>query len=76
MSVVKGKFEPYDIIVGNPGKAIKKRFDKKTIDLLLELKWWDWSNEDVIKYSDVLKSKDIKKIREIIPGHSSREGDL
>lgn len=66
MSVVKGnKFEPYDIIIGNPGKAVKKRFDKKTIDFLLELKWWDWSDEDIKKYSDVLKSKDIKKLREI-----------
>jgi chloramphenicol O-acetyltransferase type B len=66
MSVVKGnKFEPYDIIVGNPGKVVKKRFDKETIDLLLELKWWDWSDEDIEKYSDVLKSKDIEKLREI-----------
>ena len=66
MSVVNGnKFEPYDIIVGNPGKAVKKRFDKETIDFLLELKWWDWSDEDIKKYSDVLKSKDIEKLREI-----------
>ena len=65
MSVVKGKFEPYDIIVGNPGKAVKKRFDKETVDLLLELKWWDWSDEDIKKYSDVLKSNDIEKLRNI-----------
>lgn len=65
MSVVKGKFEPYDIIVGNPGKSVKKRFDKETIDFLLELKWWDWTEDNIKKYSDVLKSNDIEKLKEI-----------
>ncbi|MBT6638581.1 MAG: hypothetical protein HOB42_11505, partial [Candidatus Marinimicrobia bacterium] len=32
---------PYEIIGGNPGKVLKKRFDSDVIDLLLKLKWWD-----------------------------------
>jgi len=66
-STVKGyKFEPYDIIVGNPAKTIKKRFDKETIDILLELKWWDWDDEKIKKHSHILKSNDIEKLKEII----------
>jgi hypothetical protein len=30
-------------------------------DLLLEVKWWNWSDEDIKKYSDVLKSKRYQK---------------
>jgi len=65
-SVVSGnKFEPYDIIVGNPAKTIKKRFDDETINLLLDIKWWDWDDEKIKKYSDILKSNDIEKLKEI-----------
>ena len=66
-STVNGyKFEPYDIIVGNPGKVIKKRFDKENIDILLKLKWWDWDDEKIKKNSHILKSNDIEKLKEII----------
>ncbi len=37
--------EPYSIVIGNPGRPIKKRFDDKTIERLLKLKWWDWPTE-------------------------------
>ncbi len=43
---------PYAVVVGNPAVVKKYRFDKETIDLLLELKWWD---------------KDIEEIKKLIP---------
>ncbi len=27
---------------GNPARVIKKRFSEDIIEMLLELKWWDW----------------------------------
>lgn len=69
-TVVKGyNFKPYDIIIGNPAKSIKKRFDEETINTLLEIKWWDWDIEDIKKYSDILKSNDFKKLKEINENH-------
>mgnify|MGYP001332679649 CR=1 FL=1 len=41
--------EPYSIIGGNPAKLIKKRFSDETIEELMIIKWWDWSDEKIKK---------------------------
>lgn len=38
---------PYEVWAGNPARLIKKRFDPGTIHRLLELAWWDWSEEEI-----------------------------
>ena len=38
---------PYTIVGGNPAKLIKKRFDNKTIEKLLKIKWWNWPIEKI-----------------------------
>jgi len=45
--VVTKNVPPYAIVVGNPGKIIKYRFDKKTIDELLRSKWWEKNIDDI-----------------------------
>lgn len=40
---------PYSIVGGNPAKEIRKRFSEEEIEKLLELKWWDWPKEKIIK---------------------------
>jgi len=40
-AIVTKDVPPYAIVAGVPGKIIRYRFDKKTIEKLLELKWWD-----------------------------------
>ncbi len=39
------------IVGGNPATVIRKRFDDKTIELLLKIKWWDWDFEKITKYT-------------------------
>lgn len=46
-SVVRGEFEPYSIIIGNPATCVKKRFTDKQINRLLEIKWWEWPDEKI-----------------------------
>ncbi|UXT90879.1 type B chloramphenicol O-acetyltransferase [Agrobacterium pusense] len=41
-ALVTKDVEPYAIVGGNPVKTIRKRFDDDSIELLLEMKWWDW----------------------------------
>jgi acetyltransferase-like isoleucine patch superfamily enzyme len=50
-SIVTKNVEPYSIVVGNPAKEIKKRFDEVTINKLLLSKWWELNDEEISKYS-------------------------
>lgn len=50
-SVVTKNVEPYTIVGGNPATVIRKRFDDKTIALLLKIKWWDWDFEKITAYA-------------------------
>lgn len=53
-SVVAKSVDPYSVVVGNPGKMVKKRFDKQTIKKLLKMRWWDWEEERILKNIDFL----------------------
>jgi len=58
--VKKGSVIPdYTIWAGVPAKQIKKRFSDDTIEKLLRIKWWDWSDEDILKVIPILQSGDI-----------------
>lgn len=52
-SVVTKDVKPYSIVGGNPAKLIRMRHSDEIIEALLQIKWWDWSDEEVdnnIKY--------------------------
>jgi hypothetical protein len=53
--------EPYSIVGGNPAKLIRKRFDDKTIEKLLEIKWWNLDDETINHISPILCSGDFDK---------------
>lgn len=46
---------PYAIVAGVPAKIIKYRFDDKKIQLLQDIKWWDWNPETIYKNLELLK---------------------
>jgi len=51
-AVVTKDVEPYSIVGGIPAKLIRKRFsEEKTLELL-EMKWWNWSEEMIKKNLD------------------------
>jgi virginiamycin A acetyltransferase len=41
-------------MAGVPAKRIRYRFEKNAIDRLLQLKWWDWTEEKIAKNTDFL----------------------
>jgi acetyltransferase-like isoleucine patch superfamily enzyme len=51
--------EPYSIVGGNPAKLIKKRFTDKQISELLKIKWWDWDDIKINKFSPLLCNENI-----------------
>lgn len=69
-SVVGNNIEPYTIVVGNPAKPVRKRFDNELISLMLEWNWWDKSVEEINDLIPILTSSklnDVKnKIKEML----------
>ena len=61
-AVVTRDVAPYSIVGGNPAKEIRKRFDEDLVDLLLELRWWDWSEDQLNAAMPLLTSGDIQAL--------------
>ena len=51
--------EPYSIVGGNPAKFIKYRFTSEQIEKLLEIKWWNWDDEKINKFTPLLCNENI-----------------
>lgn len=64
--VVGGNVEPYTIVIGNPARIVRKRFDDELIDLLLCFKWWDKSIEEINDLIPLLTCSDLGKVKEEI----------
>lgn len=62
-TVVANDVEPYSIVVGNPGKTIKKRFDDELIRLMLGLKWWDLSIAEINELIPILGNPDLEWVK-------------
>ncbi|MFV0577714.1 MAG: CatB-related O-acetyltransferase [Fusobacterium ulcerans] len=62
-SVVTKNVPKYSIVVGNPGKVIKKRFSEKEIEKLEKIQWWNWSKEEILKNKKIFE-KELKKVIE------------
>ena len=59
-SVISKDVPPYAIVVGNPGRVVRYRFDPATIKELLKISWWDWEEEKIKKYLPLLLNNNIQ----------------
>jgi virginiamycin A acetyltransferase len=58
-SVVTNDVEAYTVVGGNPAKVIRKRFEDEVIEMLLTIKWWDWSIEKIEENVDIITGSNI-----------------
>jgi virginiamycin A acetyltransferase len=63
-SVVAKNVEPYSIVVGNPARVIRKRFDDELIALLQAFKWWDLPIEEINQLIPLLHDSDATRVKE------------
>lgn len=61
-SVITKNIGPYEIWAGNPAKCIKKRFSDEQIEKLLQIKWWDWSIEQIKSHLDSIRSSNVERL--------------
>lgn len=62
-SVVGSDVAPYTIVAGNPAKLVRKRFDDELIEMLLKLKWWDRSVEEINRLIPILSCSDLERVK-------------
>ena len=63
-SVVGSDVQAYTIVVGNPARPIRKRFDDELIDIMEKLKWWDKSIEEINKLIPFLTDSNLEYVKE------------
>ena len=61
-SVVTKDVGAYEIWAGNPSRLIKKRFNDKDIEKLLEIKWWDWDLATLKQNLNSLRTSDVEAL--------------
>jgi acetyltransferase-like isoleucine patch superfamily enzyme len=68
-SHVMSNVKPYSVVGGNPAQRYFYRFDKDTIAKLLELKWWDLSDDIINELTPYLCSNNVNKLIEECQKH-------
>lgn len=58
-TVVTKDVPPYAVVVGNPARIIKFRFQPQTIQMLLDTAWWDWSVEKIRENKEFILAERI-----------------
>lgn len=62
-SVVLNDVPAYHIVGGNPARVIRPRFSDEVIDVLEQVRWWDWPIDKITQHLEVLVSADIEKLK-------------
>lgn len=63
-AVVTKDVPPYMIVGGVPVKLIKKRFSEDIISALLDIQWWNWSEERIVRNIDAIQNGNIEQLKQ------------
>lgn len=63
-ALVTKDIPPYAVVAGNPARIVKYRFEEKVIEKFMEIKWWNWSYEQIHIAVPLLQSNQLDKLFE------------
>ncbi|MGH9103759.1 MAG: CatB-related O-acetyltransferase [Acidimicrobiales bacterium] len=46
-AVVVGDVPPYAVVLGNPARVVRIRFSPPTVEAMLRIRWWEWTDEEI-----------------------------
>ncbi|HEY8603067.1 type B chloramphenicol O-acetyltransferase [Tsuneonella suprasediminis] len=55
---------PYTIVGGNPATVIRTRFDEADVARLLELQWWNWTDEQLREAMPLLTNSSVSELHD------------
>jgi acetyltransferase-like isoleucine patch superfamily enzyme len=58
-AVVGKDVAPYSIVIGNPARHLRYRFDAEVVEKLTAIRWWDWPEERINAAVPLLLSGDV-----------------
>lgn len=67
-SVLIHDVPPYAIVIGNPATIVSYRYNKKVIEMIEKIKWWNWSTKKITKNINIFRktgselNKELEKI--------------
>jgi acetyltransferase-like isoleucine patch superfamily enzyme len=59
-AVVTKDVPAYAVVAGNPSRIVRFRFDPRTINRLLAIRWWEWEPARIANSLPVLLNADIE----------------
>ena len=65
-SLITRNVKSYSIVGGNPAQFLAFRFKKEVIDVLKQIKWWDWEPDKINRNLHILCSNDFEKLKTLI----------
>ena len=62
-STVTHDIPPYTVAAGNPARVIRNRFDEELTGLLLALRWWDKSIDEIRRLIPILTCSYLERVK-------------
>lgn len=58
-AIVTKDVPDYAVVVGNPGRVVKKRYSDLVIRRFLQIAWWNWPEQKILENAELLMSNNI-----------------
>ncbi|MEL7256120.1 MAG: CatB-related O-acetyltransferase [Pseudomonadota bacterium] len=58
-AVVSGDVPPFAVVVGNPGRVVRLRFDAAVTQRLMQIAWWHWPIDQILTHEAAICGQDL-----------------